>query len=184
MKAAWALAFAIVLVLIGAGVLQWLGRPPQGEPIKLIPPPTPAPLVIHVAGAVNRPGVYELPIGARVRDAITAAGGFTPDADFQQLNLAEELADGRRILVPVIIVPVPGESRSGEVVLTPGFPVNINTATQAELEALPEIGPKTAENIINYRNVHGPFHSIDEIDNVDGIGPATLEKIKDLITIN
>jgi competence protein ComEA len=86
--------------------------------------------------------------------------------------------------VPVIIVIVPDESRSGEVIPTPTFPININTATQAELEALPEIGPKTAENIINYRNEHGPFQSIDEIDNVDGIGPVTLEKIKDLITLN
>jgi competence protein ComEA len=183
MKIAWAAAFVVALVLIGAGVLQWLGRPPQGEPIRLIPPPTPAPLVIHVTGAINQPGVYELPQGSRVRDAIAAAGGFGLNADAQQLNLAAVLVDGQRILVPEIIPVSTETSRSGEINLLPNFPVDINSATQTELEALPEIGPKTAEKIIAYRNEHGRFTSIEEIQNVDGIGPATYEAIKELIIV-
>lgn len=184
MKAAWAVAFGIALVLIGAGVLQWLGRPPQGEPVKLIPPPTPAPLVIHVAGAVNQPGVYELPQGSRVREAIAAAGGFTPDADPQQVNLAAVLVDGQRILVPSVAPASSDSTRSAEeVVALPSFPLDINTAAQVELEALPGIGPVTAQKIITYRQEHGLFQSIEEIQNVDGIGPVTYEKIRDLIVV-
>ena len=188
MKAAWTVAFAVALVLIGAGVLQWLGRPPRGEPVKLIPPPTPSPLVIHVVGEVNQPGVYELPQGARLGDAIAAASGFGPNADPQQLNLAELLSDGQRILVPAALATpvIGGEVEAGRVEVVevlPAFPLDINTASQAELEALPEIGPITAEKIIAYRQEHGSFQSIEEIQNVNGIGPATFEAIKDLIQV-
>ena len=188
MKAVWTVAFAVALVLIGAGVLQWLGRPPQGEPVKLIPPPTPPPLVIHVAGEINQPGVYDLPQGSRLRDAIAAAGGFGPNADPHQLNLAQLLVDGQRILVPAVlatpVIVVETEAgRAEEIEVLPAFPLDINTALQAELEALPEIGPKTAEKIIAYRQEHGPFQSIEEIQNVNGIGPATYEAIKDLIQV-
>jgi competence protein ComEA len=190
MKAAWTAAFAVALLLIGAGVLQWLGRPPQGQPVKLIPPPTPPPLVVHITGEINQPGVYDLPQGSRLRDAIAAAGGFGPNADSQQLNLAQLLSDGQRILVPAVLAqPLSvGESepeavRAEEIVLLPTFPLDINSASQAELEALPEIGPKTAEKIIAYRQEHGLFQSIEEIQNVNGIGPATYEAIKDLILV-
>lgn len=177
----WLAAFIIVGVLLGAGVLLLVSRPPRGEPIKLLPAPTQPPLTVYVSGAVNKAGLYTLPSGSRVNDAIQAAGGFTDDANIDILNLAKILEDGEQILVPELISTISTENQTKSI--NPSFIlVNINTATLEQLDTLPEIGPKTAQNIIDYRNVYGLFDRIEDIKDVTGIGPVTFDKIKDLIT--
>jgi competence protein ComEA len=177
----------LLLILSGilAGGLIWLiSRPPRGAPVELRPAPTQTPLWIHVTGAVAEPGVYELAPGARVKDAIAAAGGFLPGGESGALNLAAPLADGQQIAVPDASAAAapeePAERSSSE--QPAGALVNINTATAAELEALPGIGPTIAQRIVDYREENGPFEKAADILNVSGIGPATFAQFKDLIT--
>jgi competence protein ComEA len=131
---------------------------------------------------VNQAGLYALPAGSRVNDAIQAAGGFTADANTGILNLAEILEDGEKIDVSALALPlvIGGETRSVNPSLTL---VDINTDTLEQLDTLPGIGPITAQSIIDYRNANGPFARIEDIQDVSGIGPATFDKIKDLITV-
>ena len=142
------------------------------------PPTTVADLVVHVGGAVARPGIYTLRPQARVADAVSAAGGATSEADVDQLNLAEHVSDGQRVYVAKMGQTPPSTSDSGS--STGGSPsmVNINTATASQLEALPGVGPSTAEAIIAYRSEHGPFTSVDDLASVKGIGPSKLAQIK------
>ena len=149
--------------------------------------PTPsasaAPILVDVSGWVRRPGVYEFVSGARVIDAIEAAGGARPGAELQALNLAAPLADGTQILVPrqgTTPVSAVGSGSVGGVV---GGLVNVNTATAAELESLPGIGEVTAQAIIDYRTENGPFASVDELLDVSGIGDVTLGNIRELVTV-
>jgi competence protein ComEA len=182
--AAWPLGIGILIGLLAAGLLLLASGPRRGEAIRLSTPPSPAPLVVHVSGAVAQPGVYELPQGSRVEDALDAAGGTLPQAVLEGLNLAEPLTDGAQVYVTSINETPPGTttggfpSRSGGITL-----VNINTASQAELEGLPGIGPILAERIIAYRQEHGPFADIEAIQEVEGIGPGTFEEIRGLITV-
>jgi competence protein ComEA len=150
--------------------------------------PTPDPsagaaeVVVDVAGMVRRPGVYRFPAGARVVDAVRRAGGARPGADLSLLNLAAPLVDGTQILVTKQGAPAP----AGGSVTAPGGAgglVNINTATETELESLSGVGPVTANAIIQYRTEHGPFRSVDDIVNVSGIGPVTLEDLRPFITV-
>jgi competence protein ComEA len=167
------------------------GVPPPAEASgSPSPPASPSPttLFVHVAGLVRHPGVYQFPSGARIIDAVQAAGGATPKADLDLLNLAAPLADGEQILVPphgaAPVVPPPATGAG--VVSSPGAPgglVNVNTATETELEALPDIGPVTAAEIIAYRTEHGPFPTVDALDDVSGIGPATMEQLRPLVTV-
>ena len=191
---AWAIIFGIAVGLLAAGVILLAASPPRGAPITLLPMPTPAPVMVHVSGAVAQPAVYSLPAGSRVGDAIRAAGGLLPEADTQALNLAAFLQDGSKVLVPFIPTPIPtpqpGAPDSVRAVKLPTLPapgagglLNINTATQAELETLPGIGPVTAQHIIEYRQANGPFPDIEAIQDVPGIGPKTFEEIKDLISV-
>jgi len=185
--------YVVIGVLVGlllAGGI-WVGaRAPQGETIELRPAPTPEPLRVHVAGAVVRPGVYDLEDGARVTDAVEAAGGFVAEADKNAINLAAFLEDGERLDIPFVAGFQPQEDQ-GFVVITEGTPsplagedlININTASLEELDTLPGIGQTTAQRIIAYRTDNGPFGSIEDIINVSGIGTATYEEIKDLITV-
>ena len=151
-----------------------------------LPTPTLAPIRVHVAGAVCQPAVYELPAGSIVQHAVDAAGGPSSDADLDCINLALELRDQQQVYVPCkgeANPPPPvsgGAPGSGGQV---GAVVNINAATAAELETLPRIGPATAQRIIEYREANGPFAAIEDIQNVPGIGPATFEGLKDLITV-
>lgn len=176
----------VISGLLGAGILFLVTTPPVGEAIQLLPAPTIPPLVVYVSGAVLTPGVYTLPPGSRVTDALEAAGGLAAQADPERLNLAQVLTDGQKIDVPEVIASNPAEPALGEVTrgieLTSGL-ININTASQEELESLPEIGPHLAEEIIKYREANGPFESVDELLEVSGIGETTLETIRDLITI-
>lgn len=145
-------------------------------------------VVVDVAGEVRRPGVLELPAGSRVVDAIEAAGGARPGVDLRGLNLARVLVDGEQVLVgrtPATTpgaVP-PGGSLPGAPAPGPGAPVDLNTADLVALDALPEIGPVTAQAILTWREEHGGFTAVQELLEVDGIGPATLETVAPLVTV-
>jgi competence protein ComEA len=198
MKIWWIVALGVIFGLLSAGVILLASQPPRGNPISLLPPPTPIPIQVHVSGEVSSPGVYALPPGSRLEQAIQAAGGFTTVADPSGLNLAAILEDGLRIQVPAqtpTAVPAPAavanpknpENQAQPATLPEASLsqlININTATQAELETLSGIGPVTAQKIIAFREANGPFTSIEEIQKVSGIGPATFEKIKDFITVD
>ncbi len=182
----------VLFGLLAAGAVILASSPPRGTPISLLPPPTPAPIKVHVFGAVNDPGVYDLSLDSRVQDAIFAAGGFTSDAQMEGVNLAAKLQDGDQVQISpqrTSAISATGSESSqntggestGVSTLTV---ININTASQAELETLPGIGPVTAEKIIEYRQLNGNFSTVEGIQKVSGIGPATFEKIKDQITVS
>lgn len=140
-------------------------------------------VVVHVAGAVSSPGVYTLPADSRVDDAVRAAGA-TADADLSQLNLAQKLADGQKITVPVAgAAPADGSSAATTADSESGALININTATQEELESLPSIGEVRAQAIIAYREEHGGFRTTDELMEVSGIGEKIFADISPHITV-
>jgi len=185
-KDVWLVVLGLVGGLFGAGVLFLVSRPAIGTAVQLLPAPTPLPLVVYVTGEVINPGLFNLPPGSRLADAIEAAGGMTDQAASQAINLAQMVTDGMRINIPDQNAVSQDDltmdiSRAGEPV---AILVNINTADQAELETLPEIGPVSAQEIIAYRQVNGPFESIDEIMDVPGIGNITFEAIRELITVD
>lgn len=140
-------------------------------------------VVVHVAGAVSSPGVYTLPADSRVDDAVRAAG-VTADADLSQLNLAQKLADGQKITVPVAgATPADGSSAATTADSDNSGLININTATQEELESLPSIGEVRAQAIIAYREEHGGFRTTDELMEVSGIGEKIFADIAPHITV-
>ena len=164
----------------------------QTAPIVVVPPPTVAPTVpptltpirVYISGAVATPGVYTLPPHSLVNDALKAAGGATAEADLEKINLAQEVRDQQQIHVPRKGEATPGQATPGPGGATPGaHKININTATLAELDTLPKIGPVTAQNIIDYRTRSGPFKKVEDLKNVSGIGDMTFEALKDLITV-
>ncbi len=176
----------------GAGSGAGLGSVPDGpgSPTRSGGDDAPALVVVHVAGAVVDPGVHQLTTGARVVDAIHGAGGATPAAELDALNLAAVVADGARIYVPEVgelSVPLSvgvagGDTASGADGSTPSGPLDLNRATAAELETLPGVGPATAAAIVDHRERFGPFATVDDLDAVSGIGPAKLAAIRDLVT--
>jgi len=189
LKNLWILVCGILGGLLAAGILLLLLAPARGQSIRLLPPPTPRPLTIHIIGEVHQPGVYRLTHGSILADAIAAAGGYTPRADPDHINLAEPVEDGLQIQIPAIPTPRPTNLPG---TLTPadhentaadGFVLNINTADAPALERLPGIGPATAKKIVDYRDSYGYFNSIEDLLRVSGIGPAKLEQIKDLVTV-
>lgn len=190
MKTILNILIGVLLGLLMAGGVWLAARAPQGESVELRPAPTREPFQVHVTGAVVRPGLYDLPVGSRVMDAVEAAGGFVAEADKSGLNLAARLEDAQKLDVPFVSGFVP-EADQGFVVISEGTPsplagsdlVNINTASLEELDTLPGIGPTIAQRIIEYREAIGPFMTIEDIVNVSGIGQATYEDIKDLITV-
>ncbi|MCB8951915.1 MAG: ComEA family DNA-binding protein [Ardenticatenales bacterium] len=157
------------------------------------PEPPPAPVSVFVNGAVNSPGVYEMPAASKIGDAINQAGGFTAEADADLINLAQPLLDGMQIRVPTVaersaqaappVVIEPQTSADTGVGADSGGLVNINTADQALLETLPGVGPTTAANIIAYRDANGPFAAIESLLDVPGIGPSKFDEVKALITV-
>jgi competence protein ComEA len=190
-----ALAVCGTVVAVGLGVMGYrmLRTPPPPElslpratPTEL--PPTsaaPSSIVVHVAGAVARAGVYHVDATARVDDAVAAAGGVTPEADLDAVNLAAKVADGDRVFVPrrgqnppAVVAPVGPADGS-----TPSGPVNLNTATAEQLDTLPGVGPTTAQAIIAWRQEHGAFRSVQDLLEVRGIGPAKLESLRDQVTV-
>jgi competence protein ComEA len=186
MKSIYLVIFGILFGLLAAGVILLINGPGRGAPLELPPAPTQAPIIVDVSGAVANPGVYQMPVGSRVEDAIKEAGGLLPDAYAETLNMAAPLSDGSKVLVPILneqsTSPVDGQTSTGSSAY-PSLQVNINTATLESLMTLPGIGEVKAQAIIDYRTEHGPFSAPEEIQNVHGIGPATYENLKDLITI-
>jgi competence protein ComEA len=160
----------------------------SGPPIVIEDATARLPLVVEMRGEIEAPGVYELSPGARLQDAIAAAGGLTEEADLSTVNLARRLRDGE--LIAILALPVPGS--------TPMVPstgagdaaeaeesrvrINMNTATAAELEALPGVGEVIAARIVAYREQTGPFRSVDDLINVEGISDRAIDKIRELVT--
>lgn len=194
-----------------SGFLQLAMLQPVGSPVEiavieptpaptatLAPTPTPAPIAIFVSGEVAQPSVYTLAPGSLVFDAIQAAGGLTATADPTAINQAMRLTDGMQIHVPprgaaptpqpftapapTAAPPVAGASPAPDSSTTAGGKVNINSASAAQLDALPGIGPVIAQRVVDYREAHGPFTSVEQITAVSGIGDKLFEKIKDQIT--
>ncbi len=150
-------------------------------------------VVVHVAGAVVSPGLVRLPGGGRVADAVERAGGARADADLDRLNLAAPLADGSRVFVPVVGQPEPavaasavsaGGGAAGGGSAIPTVPVDLNTATVEQLDALPGVGPSTAQAIVAYRDEHGRFATVEELEEVRGIGPAKLDGLRGLVSVS
>jgi competence protein ComEA len=132
-------------------------------------------VVVDVTGAVNRPGVYRLPAGARVNDAVERAGGATPKAQVEAVNLAARLADGQQVVVPE---EGPGGAPLGSAGASEEGPIGLGTATVDQLDTIDGIGPVTAQKIVEYRDQHGGLASVEELDQVSGIGPATMESLR------
>ena len=175
-----ALAVA-VLLLLGARWLDRSGEPsaPAAAPVRVRAEPAARPkVVVDVTGAVRRPGLYRLPDGSRVADALRRAGGPTRKAMLEAVNLAAPLADGQQVLVPRRVATpggaaLPAGATSG--------PVSLSAATLDQLDTLPGVGPVTAQKIIDYRTANGAFRSVEELDAVPGIGPATIEELRELV---
>ena len=179
-----------VLALVGQRLAQ-AGAASEPEPVaaELEPvaaAPARAVLVVHVVGEVRRPGLYRLRDGSRIADAVRRAGGAAREADLAALNLAAPLVDGIQILVPSREAPTAqaptSPSSSGGGAAAAGLLVSLSSATVEELDQLPGVGPITAQKIVDYRSEHGPFASVDDLDAVPGIGPTRIEQLRDLVT--
>jgi competence protein ComEA len=173
---------ALAVLVVAAKVLLRPARPAVPPPVRVAAPAghASAPrLFVNVVGAVRRPGLYTLKDGSRVADAVIRAGGPTPKAQIELLNLAARIADGEQIVVPRRGLANPGAAASGGGVAA--GPVHLNSATLEQLDALPGVGPVTAQKILDYRQQHGAFGSVDELDAIAGIGPARLEQLRGLV---
>lgn len=137
-------------------------------------------LVVHVSGAVTRPGLYRLREGMRIADVVERAGGLKPRADLAALNLAAPLADGQHVIVPRRQVAGGAGGEALDPAAT-GAKVQLSTATAEQLDELPGVGPVTATKIVEWRNTHGGFRSVDDLDEIPGIGPARIEQLRDLV---
>ncbi len=181
-----------LLVGLAIGTLVWLTRQAPESPDSALPLVEPAsvttttsppgPVVVHVAGAVVAPGVQRLSPGARVIDAVDAAGGLLPEADAGRVNLAAELVDGTQVYVPVVGEVAPPPAVGGAEGEGSG-PIDLNIADSAALETLPGVGPATAAAIIDHRERNGPVASVDGLLEVRGIGEAKLAQIRDLVRV-
>jgi competence protein ComEA len=177
------------LVLLGQR-LAHAGAAGEPEPVATtLDPVASAPartiLVVHVVGQVRRPGLYRLRDGARIADAVHRAGGALRDADLAAVNLAAPLVDGVQVVVPARSPDGTAPSAAGTSGgdTGPGGPlVTLSSATVEQLDELPGVGPITAQKIVDYRTEHGPFASVDDLDAVPGVGPTRIEQLRDLVT--
>lgn len=221
-KVPWAAVALAGLILVAVAVSMWWARHDSGEEPSQITaslsadmahsggmdaameqtakPTTPETAFVHVVGEVHKPGVVAIPGTSRIQDAVEAAGGLTPDAVVDHVNLAEPVTDGAHIVIPDAegdqklaagsvnsATSVPGNN-SGQPPKASSAPsssglVNLNTATAAELETLPRVGPVMAQRIIDHRDSVGGFKSVEELDDVSGIGPAMLSSLTPLVTV-
>ncbi|GLZ79337.1 hypothetical protein Afil01_41440 [Actinorhabdospora filicis] len=166
-----------VALLAGGGLAWWSW--PRAEPVAPVVEvaesvPSAVPLVVSVAGKVRRPGLVRLPPGSRVADAVAAAGGVADEADLGLLNLARKVADGE-----LIVVGGPPVAQEGGA----AGPLNLNAATAEQLDALPGVGPVLARRIVDYRDAHGGFGSVEELRQVDGIGASRFADLRELVTV-
>jgi competence protein ComEA len=178
---AGALLLAVVLVL-GARHLLGAGTASQAAPVAAATPvraDAGPDLVVHVVGAVHRPGLYRFGARSRVADAVARAGGVTRRADLTLINLAAPLADGTQVVVPVRASAAAAGAVPGSPT-TPTGPVHLNVATLEQLDSLPGVGPVTAQKILDFRQKHGAFSSLEELDAIPGIGPARIEQLRDV----
>lgn len=186
MKAVWNILIGVLLGLLSAGLLLLVVSPPRGQAVTLSIPPTASGLVVYVSGAVQSSGVYTLPYGSRVQDALQAAGGARPEAYLGSLNLAALLRDGQHIFVPLAYdtpTPTPDKTASTLTPTPTSSPfINVNYATQEELESLPGIGAVLAKRIIAYRARYGFFYSLQDLLKVYGIKPQTLQLIEPYVS--
>ena len=183
--AAWAAAAIVLVVLAGVYFVRTrpdaAAAPPRSAASIQVRPAGDGRVVVDVAGEVERPGVYKLPAGARVEDALEEAGGPTRRADLSQINRAAKVEDGRQILVPA-------RARRGEAVASTGpaaadAVINLNTATLEQLDTLDGVGPATAQKILDYRDEHGGFGSVDELDQIPGIGEKRLAALREKVRV-
>jgi competence protein ComEA len=182
-RAIAAALLVVALVVVGARHLAARGAaaPLLVPPVRArAAPVAAAALVVDVEGAVRRPGLVRLRAPARVADAVVRAGGFARGAERSAVNLAAPVADGQQVLVPhggaaAAAGAVPAVSTA------PAGPLSLSTATPEQLDALPGVGPVTAQKIVDYRTAHGSFHSVDELDAIPGIGPARLADLQGLV---
>lgn len=208
---ATALALVAAVAAVVAAVGVWSGRP-QVEPVTELPTvaistttvdpaaePTAAPgtsaapatLVVSVAGKVTRPGLVRVPDGARVADVLDAAGGPLPGTDLTGLNLARRVSDGEQVAVGVPAAPdatdaagaAPGEATAGGSDETPDGKVDLNSATEQQLDALPGVGPVTAGRILEWRTRNGRFVRVDQLREIEGIGERRFGQLRDLVTV-
>lgn len=181
-------ALVVVLVLLtstdqgggGVSTSDWLGnaatpQPSSGGAMSSTSAVT-ARVVVHIVGLVTNPGVYELPTGARVMDAVFAAGGFSAGADQASVNLARPLNDGEQVIVL-------GKGASAATGKAASALINLNLSDAAGLDSLPGIGPTLAQRIVDYRTANGGFRSVSDLGKVSGIGPALLGRLKNLVTL-
>ncbi|MEI6844695.1 MAG: ComEA family DNA-binding protein [Actinomycetes bacterium] len=183
------LILALIAVVVSAGVVFRghsqpveiaLPAPSAPSTLSMIAPPL---VTVDVAGGVNTPGVYELPVSSRVIDAITAAGGVKKGSDVSDVNLARIIKDGEQIYVQPIASNSVGTSSTTRVVIKHTGPININRATISEFDSLPGVGPVIAARIVAYRKVNGPFMSVDDLQKVSGIGASKFAEFKSKITV-
>ena len=172
-------AIAIAVLIIGA---RWIrsgsGGSAAGTDVSFAADSSHEPggtrdVVVHVAGDVRRPGVYRLPAGSRVTDAVRRAGGFAGGANQDAINLAARLSDGQQVVVPGAGTVAASSSAGGQ-----SGPVSLGSATVEQLDGVEGIGPVTAQKIIEFRDQHGGLSSINQLDEVDGIGPSTMETLR------
>lgn len=174
-------AAALALLAVAGRTLAGAGAAAEAPPAPLVAEPAAAApkLVVHVAGAVREPGLYRLDEGSRVADAVARAGGAAASADTSAINLAAPLVDGMQVVVPARVeaAAVPGGASSA-----PPGRVSLSSATLEQLDALPGVGPVTAQKILDYRSANGGFRSVDDLDAIPGIGPARVEQLRELVT--
>jgi competence protein ComEA len=177
-------ALAVALLLIGARSIRAEGvdGPAAGEPAATasfrVSDSGSGDVVVHVAGAVVRPGVYRLPAGARVTEAVERAGGAAPKALLDAINLAARLADGQQVVVPEA---GPDGSLDAAAAASGDGPISLGTATVEQLDTIQGIGPVTAQQIVEFRDRHGGLSSVDQLDQISGIGPATMDALRERI---
>jgi competence protein ComEA len=177
------LAGAVLVVVLGLKVLHHdaapAATPTTSHTAVSVSAPRAAAALVHVVGAVRRAGVYRVPAGRRIEDAIRLAGGATRHADLQAINLAAKVADGQQVVVPrrgaTPAAAAPGGASSA--------PINLNTATAEQLDTLDGVGPSTAEKILTFRQQHGGFSSLDDLTQIPGIGPKKLAALKPQVTL-
>ena len=194
MKTWQAILFGVFAGLLSSAVILLIAMPPKGTAVELLPAATAEPIVVHIAGAVNQPGVYYLPRESRLTDAVDRAGGLQPNADAEALNLAARLMDGDKIVVPFAgqtvadVIQRSNASLNSSAAISADdlevFPIDLNTATQEELLHLPGIGPSKAADILAYRQENGPFQRLEDIMKVPGIGDSTFDQIREFIIVS